>query len=229
MKAIGQQPSRVATEEIIRIRNRFADALRASDRRGARRLLQRSVDQRIDRSLLMREVVGAAVDEVGQGWRESEISLSQLYAVGLMVEDALETLSAPFEISKTTIGKVVIGTARGEYHGLGKRIVVAFLHAGRFDVLDLGLSVAPETFVDTALSEGAQIIAVSALMVDTALGIRQVHQEMVRRGARGIKLLVGGAPFRYNEKLFRLVGADATAPNAFEAVQMAKALVQESR
>ncbi|MGI5836657.1 MAG: cobalamin B12-binding domain-containing protein [Chloroflexota bacterium] len=229
MKANDQPSDSIATEELVNLRKQFASALRASDRRGARRLLRGLVSKKVDRSLLMREVVGAAVDEVGRGWRELEVSLSQLYAMGLIVEDAMEILSPSRDSGKTAIGKVVIGTARGEYHGLGKRIVVAFLRASGFDVLDLGLSVAPEKLIDTALSKGAQIIAVSALMANTALGIRQVRQEMEKRGAREIKLLVGGAPFRYNEELFRLVGADATAPDAYEAVQVAKALIRESK
>lgn len=227
IKTIGQQPGVGAPEWLAHLRYRFADNLRAADRRGARRLLRQAIDQRVDRALLMREVVGEAVDEVGQEWRESEISLSQLYAVGLIVEDALRMLSTPPGGGRQPTGKVVIGTAKGEYHGLGKRIVVAFLRAGGFEVRDLGLSASPEALIDAALSEGAQIIAVSALMVDTAMAIRRVREEMNRRGVRGIKLLVGGAPFRYNEELYKLVETDATAPNAYEAVQTAKALIRE--
>ena len=226
MSAIGQPSDSNAAEGLAELRRGFADALRVSDRRGALRLLRRAIDRGVERSLLMPEVVGAAIDEVGQGWREEEVSLSQVYAAGVMVEDAMETLSPPPEGGRPTIGKVVIGTPRGEYHGLGKRIVAAFLRAGGFEVVDLGLSVSPEAFVDAALAEGARIAAVSALMVDTALDIRRVRQAMERRGARGVKLLVGGAPFRYNRELYKLVGADATAASAYEAVQTASDLLQ---
>ncbi len=124
---------------------------------------------------------------------------------------------------------MVIGTAKGDFHGLGKRIVAAFLKAAGFVVVDLGLSVPAEAFVGAALEEGARLIAVSALMADTALGLREVRQEMERRKAEDVRLLVGGAPFRFNSDLYRLMGADATAPNAYEAARVARTLFEGAR
>jgi len=209
------------------LRASFLDALRASDRRGARRLLRQAVARGIDGSLLMREVVAPAADKVGRGWREEELSLSQVYAVGLIVEDSLQAVAASPETMVGPREKVIIATARGDYHGLGKRIVAAVLRAAGFGVVDLGMSAAPRVLVERALSENARIIAVSALMVDTALGIRDVRSEMKSRGAAGVKLLVGGAPFNYNTELWKLVGADATASNAYEAVQVARKLLEK--
>ncbi len=227
MCAIGQPSDGDTAEEMANLRRQFANIVKASDRRGARRLLRRAADRGVDRPLLMKEVVGRAVDEVARSWKEAEISLSQVYAAGLIAEDAMETLRIPSGGGgRPHPYKVVIGTATGEYHGLGKRIVAAFLRAGGFEVVDLGLSASPETFIDAAVSEGASIVAVSALMADTALSIRRVRQEIEKRRLRGIKLLVGGAPFRYNRELYRLVGADSMAPTAFEAVQTARELVE---
>ncbi len=212
-------------EALAELRGQFAELLRGSDRRGARRMLRRAVAAGVDRQLLMREVVSPAVEEVGGAWSEHEVSLSQVYAAGLIVEDGVEILSIPTGPAEGPPRRVVIGTARGDYHGLGRRLVTAFLRAAGFVVVDLGLNVSPGTFVDATLEEGARIIAVSALMVDAALGIREVREEMVRREVRGVKLLVGGAPFRFNSDLCRLVGADATAPDAFRAIQVAESLL----
>ncbi len=212
-------------EWLVALRRQFLGALRASDRRGARRLLRQAVARGVDGSVLMREVVTPAIEEVGRSWREEELSLSQVYAVGLIAEDSLQIAPPSPELAGGRTEKVTIGTARGDYHGLGKRIVAAFLRAAGFSVVDLGMSAAPEALVERALSEGARIIAVSALMADTALGIREVRSEMERQGAADVKLLVGGAPFRYNAELWKLVGADATAPNAYEAVQVARKLL----
>jgi len=213
-------------EWLAALRQRFLDALRASDRRGARRILREARDRKIDGSTLMREVVAPAVEEIGRDWREEDLSLSRVYAVGLIVEDCLQFLEPSVRSSDKPQGKVVIGTARGDYHGLGKRIVAAFLRAAGFTVVDLGMSVAPESLVERAMAEGARIIAVSALMLDAALGIAAVRSEMERLGATSIKLLVGGAPFRYNPDLWKTVGADATAPNAYEAIVTARWLLE---
>ena len=216
-------------EQLAESRRQFVALLKSSDRRGARRMLRRALATGIDPVLLQREVVTKAVDEVGGEWQEQVASLSQVYATGLIVEDSMETLSSLEGTGEGPVDRVVIGTARGDFHGLGKRIVAAFLRAAGFGVVDLGMSVPAVAFVDAALKESARLIAVSALMVDTALGIHEVRQEMDKRKAGGVRLLVGGAPFRFNPDLFRLVGADATASNAYEAARVVRALLEGAR
>lgn len=213
-------------QQLAELRRDFVAVLQGSDRRGARRMLRRAMAAGIDPGTLLREVVTVAVDEVGGEWEEHLVSLSQVYATGLIVEDSLDILSPSGGAPEDSPGRVVIGTAKHDYHGLGKRIVAAFLKGAGFVVVDLGLSVAPEAFVEAAMKENARIIAVSALMADTALGVREVRQEMDRRRADGIKLLVGGAPFRFNPDLCELVGADATANNAYEATRVARTLLK---
>ncbi len=219
----------VEVKELLKLRGEFEDLLQASDRRGARRLLRAACGTIADPQLLMREVVSPAVDEVSGAWPEHRVSLSQVYAVGLIIEDSMELLATPAGEDGRSQGTLVIGTAVGDYHGLGKRIVAAFLRAAGFAVVDLGLSVTPEAFAEAAQRERAQIVAVSALMADTALAIRQVREEMDRRRIQGMRLLVGGAPFRFNPALVKLVGADASAANAFEATGVAKGLVAAVR
>ncbi len=225
----GERSSKGEPEErLAALRGEFVALLQGSDRRGARRMLHRAVATGIDPGVILREVVIAAVDEVGGDWKEHEVSLSQVYATGLIVEDSLEILPCSECAGEGTPATVVLGTANGEFHGLGKRIVRAFLRAAGFVVVDLGLSVPAEAFVEAALLHGAHVIAVSALMADTALGVREVREAMEREKVDGVKLLVGGAPFRFNPELYRVVGADATAPNAYEAARVARALLGET-
>lgn len=222
------RPQRVGrAEELDRLQRQFATMLEESDRRGAQRLLREALDAGHDPAQLLREVVSPGIEEVAETWTgHHELSLSQIYVAGLMVKDAADLLSPGLRPDERPAGKVVIGVADGDHHGLGKLIVSAFLRSAGFALVDLGLTVPPKSFVDAALAEGADIIAVSALMIDPALRVREVREEMDRRGVKGIKLLVGGAPFRYNPRLYQTVGADATAPTAVEAIGVVRRLVE---
>ena len=209
------------------LRRRFALALHESDRRGARRLMQRAVAAGLGRTQIMAEVIGPAVEEVGQDWVEHGMSLSQIFVTGLIVKDAMELL--PPDAGAAVTGTVVVGTPPGDYHGLGKLIVSTFLRSAGFVVMDLGLSVSPKTFVDAAIAHEADIIAVSALMADSALKIRDVRVEMKKRKQGNVRLLVGGASFRYNPELYKVVGADATAPTAYEGIDAARRLLENRK
>lgn len=212
------------------LRRRFSRMLSEFNRRGAQRLLQEALAAGHDPAQLLREVVGSAIEETAQRWSEIHlVTLSQVYVSGLIIKDAVEMLSPGLASAERPVGKVVIGVAEGDHHGMGRATVSAFLRGAGFVVTDLGTSVSPKTFVDAALAEGADIIAVSALMIGPALGIREVRQEMDRRQVRQIRLLVGGAPFRDNPKLYQMVGADATAPTAYEAVAVARRLMEDVR
>ncbi|MBI2955290.1 MAG: cobalamin B12-binding domain-containing protein [Chloroflexi bacterium] len=220
-------PNRSEPGTLEKLRRQLTAMLEESDRRGAQRLLREVLAVGHSRVQLLREVVNPAVEAVSASWAgHHELSLSQIYVTGLIVKDAVEILSPETETAEKPIGRVVIGVAEGDHHGLGKRIVGAFLRSAGFVVVDLGLSVPPKAFVDAALAENADIIAVSALMVDPALRIREVREEMKRRGVESIQLLVGGAPFRYNSQLYKMAGADATAPTAYEAIDIARRLLE---
>jgi len=230
MNSGNRPPAAKAAPRLEELRHQFTVMLQESDRRGAQRLLREALGAGYSPSQLLKEVVSPAIDTTARSWAEHhELSLSQIYVAGLIIKDAADLLSVGREAGEKPVGKIVIGVAEGDHHGLGRLLVSAFLRSAGFDVIDLGLTVSPKAFVDTALAEGADIIAISALMVEPAMGIREVRREMERRGIKHIPLLVGGAPFRYNPELVKLVGADATAPNAYEAITVARRLLEEKR
>ena len=112
----------------------------------------------------------------------------------------------------------VLGNAEDDYHGLGRRLVSAFLRVGGWKVVDLGYDVLPEAFVDAALREGARVVGVSAMTLTNAKNILRVRKEIDRRGlSSSLKLAVGGAVFVMRPELVAEVGGDGSADTAMEA------------
>lgn len=144
-----------------------------------------------------------------------------------VTEEVLKEISIPIEPR----ARIVIGTAPGDFHSLGKRIVCGCLRSLLYDVVDLGNSVAAERFVDEAVAHNASVIAISAMMMHTARsegGCMAVRRILKERGLENrIKLVVGGAPFRFDPGLYRTVGADGWAPDGIAAGKVIGAMVEE--
>lgn len=170
---------------------------------------------------------------IGERWSIDRISLAVAYVAGKVAEDIINRILAQAEdgqageVPRPGLPVAVIGNAEDDYHGLGRRMLAAFLRVAGWRVLDLGYDVMPETFVDTALKEGAQVIGVSAMMLTNALNIQRVRKEIDRRGlSSSIKLAVGGAVFVMRPELVHEVGGDGTVATAMEAPDLFSRLAE---
>lgn len=174
----------------------------------------------------MERMIGAMISD-------NLVTLSQHFLAAQIAEEVVDRLLPMFAVVPEICGHVVIGTSHGDFHGLGKKIVSGCLRARMFEVTDLGINVAPERFVDVAVAAGAEVIAISSMMVHTATGERgakRVRQLLQERNLEGqLRIIVGGAPYRFHANLFRDVGADAWADSAAEAPAVVARLVQEVR
>lgn len=146
-----------------------------------------------------------------------------------ITEEVLKDIATPIKPR----ARVVIGTAPGDFHSLGKKIVGGCLRSLLFEVIDLGNNVSPERFVDEAVARDASVIAISAMMMHTArseqgcLAVRRLLQE---RGLEDrIRLVVGGAPFRFDPELYKVVGADGWAPDGIAAGKVISAMARECK
>jgi corrinoid protein of di/trimethylamine methyltransferase len=120
--------------------------------------------------------------------------------------------------------KVVIGVIEGDTHDIGKNLVKIMLDASGFEVIDLGRDIPPLRFVETALSEGAEIVALSTLMTTTMEGMAEVVRLLEAKGIRDrFKVMIGGGPISH--AFAERIGADGYSANAAEAVRLAKRLV----
>jgi len=164
--------------------------------------------------------------------KDPDANLAQHFMTAQIAADVTEKMLEKFSRPPQQIGPVVIGAAHGDLHSLGKRIVSGCLKSLMVEVIDLGTNVSAEKFVDAAVAENASVIAVSAMMVHTAMGENgslKVRALLKERGLEDqIKLIVGGAPYRFDPGLYLKVGADAWAPDGVTAAKVIVDLIQET-
>jgi len=161
----------------------------------------------------------------------ADSNLAQHFMTAQIAAEVTEKMLAKFETPPEVIGRVIIGTAYGDLHSLGKRIVMGCLKSMMVDVVDLGVNVNAEDFVDAAVEHDAQVIAISSMMVHTATGeegslrVRALLDE--RKLSNKIKLVVGGAPYRFDHQLYTQVGADSWAADGVTAAKIIRELIRE--
>lgn len=213
--------------------NDYLQALFDTDKVAALRIIQEALDGGMTPEKVIFEIVVPGMERMVGGMISSEnlITLSQHFLASQIAEEVTDRLVPLFASTPEVQGQVVIGTSHGDFHGLGKKIVGGCLKARMFRVTDLGINVAPERFIEAALLADAQVIGISSMMIHTATGehgpkrVRQLLKELGLE--ERVRMIVGGAPYRFHDNLFREVGADAWADTAAEAPAVVARLVRE--
>ena len=166
------------------------------------------------------------MEEVGRRFEEGEYFLADLVMAAEAFNLGLRALKPRLEaegLSKP-IGRVVIGTVEGDIHDVGKNMVAAMLSSAGFEVIDLGANVPIDDFVEAAARDGADIVAMSALLDSNMWNMKAVIERLRERGLRDrVKVIIGGAPT--NERFAMEIGADAYGRDAVEAVRKCKELL----
>jgi methylmalonyl-CoA mutase cobalamin-binding domain/chain len=211
-------------------RQDFFAKLLKQDFQGSMAVIEATLEAGFPPKAILLNVVSQAMDEIGVMQANREITLSEVYVVAKIGDAAVERLLRFSKEKPETTATIIIGSAPGDYHSLGRKIVSSFLRMGGFKVIDLGLSASPAQLVDRAVEENAAVICVSALLLHTALRIIEVREIINQRELQDqIKLVVGGAVFNFDDQLYKTVGADATARNAPGAVTVIRALLGAKR
>ena len=166
-----------------------------------------------------------AMAEVGRRFECNEYFVPELLLSARAMKGALELIRPLLVASGAQpVGRVAIGTVKGDLHDIGKNLVAAMLEGGGYEVIDLGVNVTPEQFVAAVKEKNANIVAMSALLTTTMPSMRTTVDALKQAGVRNqVKILVGGAPIteRYAEE----IGADGFAESAAGAVGLAKKVV----
>lgn len=188
----------------------------------AKSVTEQALAAGVDPQTLLTEAMIPAMDEVGRLFEANEYFVPELLISARAMKGALEIISPLLKASGAQpAGKVVIGTVRGDLHDIGKNLVAAMLEGGGFEIVDLGVDVSPEKFVEAIEASGANIIAMSALLTTTMPSMKATIQQLEDAGIRDkVKVMIGGAPVtqRYADE----IGADAYSDNASGAVRVAR-------
>jgi len=197
----------------------FVNALLSLDRLSARRIVddELSLISPID---FVETVVIGSLERIGAQWQTGDIALSQVYMAGRICEDLVDEILPPADPARKNQPRMAI-CVLSDHHKLGKAIVYSILRASGFDLLDYG-TMEIDALVERATSDNVQILLVSVLMLQSALKVKQLRE---RLAPRDVKIIVGGAPFRLDDTLWREVGADAMCLSASEVVSTIEALM----
>ena len=163
-----------------------------------------------------------AMKEVGRLFEEGEYFVPELMISARAMQSAMKILNPLLSDSGVQkIGRVVIGTVKGDFHDIGKNLVAAMLEGGGFDVVDLGVDVSPEKFAEAAQQQVGTLVAMSALLTTTMPQMKKVIEKLEEDGLRSTsKVIIGGAPV--TSEFAKVIGADGYSDNASAAVTLAK-------
>lgn len=202
------------------------EALFWGDVSKVKELTQIALQERIEPKKILEQGLIKGMNVVGIKFKNNEIFLPEVLLASRAMHRGLELLQP--ELIKSgvkAVGKVIIGTAKGDLHDIGKNLVAMMLRGGGFEVIDLGIDVPPEKFLKASQEHQPDIVGISALLTTTMIGMIDVITILKKAGLRNkIKVMVGGAPV--TQEFADEISADVYAPNAASAVDKARELLK---
>ena len=188
-------------------------------------LVQKAVDEGEDVEKILNEALLAGMSVVGDKFKRNEFYVPEVLIAARAMKAGMEVIR-PFLVEKNIKGEgtVVLGTVRGDLHDIGKNLVGMMLEGAGFEVVDLGVDVPAEKFIQVAKEKNADIIGLSALLTTTMPAMKDVISHIETSSLKGkVKVMIGGAPV--TQDYADEIGADGYAPDAASAVDKAKQLL----
>jgi len=198
------------------------------DMKSVKESVKHALGEHISPDTILKEGFIAAMAEVGHKFEIGEYYVPELLISARAMQSGLEILKPLLVASDVKpAGKIAIGSVKGDMHDIGKNLVGMMLEGAGFDILDLGVDVSPDQFVECVKTEGVDIIAMSALLTTTMLNMKVTIDGIKAAGLAGsVKVIIGGAPI--TEAYAQEIGADGYAPDAGRAAKMAEQLMATS-
>jgi len=203
----------------------FYTALSQGKMDEAKRLTQEALDRGESAGTILKEGLISAMDRIGVKFKNGEVYIPEVLIAARAMHAGMAILKPILSKSTGTMaGKVLIGTVKGDLHDIGKNLVVMMLEGGGFDVVDLGIDVPADKFVEAIKAHQPHVVGLSALLTTTMREMKTTIEVIEKSGLRNqVKMIVGGAPL--TEKFAREIGADGYAPDAASAVDVVKSLL----
>jgi len=188
-----------------------------------KKLVQEALSEPVKEVLFQGLIAGMNV--VGTKFKNNEFYVPEVLIAARAMKTGMAILEPIIKGGAIQpLGKVAIGTVKGDLHDIGKNLVAMMLQGAGFEVHDLGIDVPPEKFIEAAKTQGCTLIGLSALLTTTMPQMKTVVDEIAKAGLKGqVKVIIGGAPV--TQSYADEIGADGYAPDAASAVDVAKKLL----
>lgn len=205
--------------------NELYEAILAGSLEKAVEVTKQAVEDKVDPQDIINLYMIKAMEEIGRRFEAGKVFVPNLLMSARAMRGALDILKPLLSGHVDTyIGKIVIGTVKGDLHDIGKNLVASMFEGCGFEVINLGVDVSSEKFVEAAKANHANIVCMSALLTTTMNYMKEVIAAIEKAGIRDdVKIMVGGAPL--NDAFAKSIGADAYTSNANAAVVVAKELL----
>ena len=197
-------------------------AVLEGDARLAKSVTEQALAAGVDPQTLVTEQMIPAMAEAGRRFECNDYFVPELLIAARAMKSSLE-LIRPLLAARgaNPVGRVAIGTVKGDLHDIGKNLVAAMLEGGGFEVYDLGVDVSPEKFVAAVHEKNVNLVALSALLTTTMPAMKSTIEALKQAGIRDkVKVMIGGAPI--TQKYADEIGADGYSENAAAAVNLAR-------
>ena len=203
---------------------KIADSVIGGKAADVKSLITAAVSEGVPVEDILKKGLIAGMDVVGVKFRDNEFYVPEVLIAARTMHAGMDILQPLLtKAGIKSLGKVAVGTVKGDLHDIGKNLVVMMLRGGGFEVMDLGIDVPEEKFV-AAVKEGAQVIGLSALLTTTMTGMKNVIEALKTAGDRDkVKVMIGGAPI--TQAYADEIGADAYGEDAAIATIKAKQLI----
>ena len=201
------------------------DSVIRGDREAVVSGVRRAMAEQIPAETILGDGLIAAMREVGERFERQDYYVPEMLVAARAMQAGMLLLKPALQESGAkSVGKVVLGTVKGDLHDIGKTLVGMMLEGAGFEVIDLGTDVPPARFAEAARTSAAGLIGLSALLTTTMQNMRSTIEALEDVGIRNqVRVMVGGAPV--TEAFAKQIGADGFAPDASRAVALALRLV----
>jgi corrinoid protein of di/trimethylamine methyltransferase len=207
--------------------DKVAQTVVACDKDACVRLIEEGFTKKVESLDILEKGLNKGIQQIGSDFGSGVCFLPELIGAADVMKAGVAILDERIKKegkSRKSLGKIVIGTVKGDIHDIGKSVVAAVLQANGYDVVDLGVDVVDSKFVNAAREQNADCVALSSLLTVTIQNMRAIIEELKEAGMRNkVKVIVGGAPV--TQEFADAIGADAFGRDAADAVSKMKLLL----
>ncbi len=205
----------------------ISEYLQKGRAKNVKELVQQALDENEDPKAILNEGLLDGMMIIGEKFKNNEVFVPEVLVAARAMNAGLTILEPKLiEVGNEPVGTAIIGTVQGDLHDIGKNLVAMMLKGAGFDVIDIGVDVEPDTFIEQAETNNADVICMSALLTTTMPNMEATIEALKEKGLRDKYIvMVGGAPV--NENFAEQIGADYYTPDAATCAEVAKKAVTE--